>query len=457
MALYALIASVAAFCCSLITLIVLIVKSSGSGNSDEQLRRLDEMRREVLDESRESRKEAAESVQGGMKSLSEVLSESQNRAAEIESRRLTELSVQLTQRQETLQTTVQELVKSVDKRLADNAVQTELKLDGMRTTVENRLTSLQEDNSKKLDQMRATVDEKLEKTLSERIGQSFKVVSERLEQVYKGLGEMQNLAVGVGDLKKVLSNVKTRGVLGEIQLGSILEQILSPEQYDANVATKHGSQAFVEYAVKLPGDDSGTVYLPIDAKFPADAYTALCDAYDTGDKTAIDQAGTALERRIKLFAKDIHDRYLDPPNTTEFGVMFLPFEGLYSEVVRRGLLETLQRDYHVTVAGPTTMAALLNSLQMGFRTLAIQKRSGEVWKVLGAVRTEFDKFGGVLTATQQRLEQANSELDKLVGVRTRQIQRRLQNVDALPEEESAAMLGMDSGGADNDADSDEQE
>lgn len=457
MALYALIASVAAFCCSLITLIVLIVKSSGSGNSDEQLRRLDEMRREVLDESRESRKEAAESVQGGMKSLSEVLSESQNRAAEIESRRLTELSVQLTQRQETLQTTVQELVKSVDKRLADNAVQTELKLDGMRTTVENRLTSLQEDNGKKLDQMRATVDEKLEKTLSERIGQSFKVVSERLEQVYKGLGEMQNLAVGVGDLKKVLSNVKTRGVLGEIQLGSILEQILSPEQYDANVATKHGSQAFVEYAVKLPGDDSGTVYLPIDAKFPADAYTALCDAYDTGDKTAIDQAGTALERRIKLFAKDIHDRYLDPPNTTEFGVMFLPFEGLYSEVVRRGLLETLQRDYHVTVAGPTTMAALLNSLQMGFRTLAIQKRSGEVWKVLGAVRTEFDKFGGVLTATQQRLEQANSELDKLVGVRTRQIQRRLQNVDALPEEESAAMLGMDSGGADNDVDSGEQE
>ena len=457
MALYALIASVAAFCCSLITLIVLIVKSSGSGNSDEQLRRLDEMRREVLDESRESRKEAAESVQGGMKSLSEVLSESQHRAAEIESRRLTELSVQLTQRQETLQTTVQELVKSVDKRLADNAVQTELKLDGMRTTVENRLTSLQEDNGKKLDQMRATVDEKLEKTLSERIGQSFKVVSERLEQVYKGLGEMQNLAVGVGDLKKVLSNVKTRGVLGEIQLGSILEQILSPEQYDANVATKHGSQAFVEYAVKLPGDDSGTVYLPIDAKFPADAYTALCDAYDTGDKTAIDQAGTALERRIKLFAKDIHDRYLDPPNTTEFGVMFLPFEGLYSEVVRRGLLETLQRDYHVTVAGPTTMAALLNSLQMGFRTLAIQKRSGEVWKVLGAVRTEFDKFGGVLTATQQRLEQANSELDKLVGVRTRQIQRRLQNVDALPEEESAAMLGMDSGGADNDVDSDEQE
>lgn len=454
MALYALIASAAAFCCSLITLIVVLVKKGAAGGSDEQLRHLDTMRREMLDESRESRREAAESVQRGMKSLSEVLAESQGRASETESRRLSDLSAQLTQRQETLQTTVQEMVKSVDKRLADNAVQTELKLDGIRTTVGNSLASMQEDNGKKLDQMRATVDEKLEKTLGERIGQSFKVVSERLEQVYKGLGEMQNLAVGVGDLKKVLSNVKTRGVLGEIQLGAILEQILSPEQYDANVATKHGSQAFVEYAVKLPGAENGTVYLPIDAKFPADAYTALCDAYDTGDKESIDQTGATLERRIKLFAKDIRDRYLDPPNTTEFGVMFLPFEGLYSEVVRRGLLETLQRDYHVTVAGPTTMAALLNSLQMGFRTLAIQKRSGEVWKVLGAVRTEFDKFGGVLTATQQRLEQANSELDKLVGVRTRQIQRRLQSVDALPEDESAAALGIDS---DTDPDADTQE
>jgi DNA recombination protein RmuC len=464
MALYALIASVAAFCCSLITLIVLIVKSSGSGNSDEQLRRLDEMRREVLDESRESRKEAAESVQGGMKSLSEVLSESQNRAAEIESRRLTELSVQLTQRQETLQTTVQELVKSVDKRLADNAVQTELKLDGMRTTVENRLTSLQEDNGKKLDQMRATVDEKLEKTLSERIGQSFKVVSERLEQVYKGLGEMQNLAVGVGDLKKVLSNVKTRGVLGEIQLGSILEQILSPEQYDANVATKHGSQAFVEYAVKLPGDDSGTVYLPIDAKFPADAYTALCDAYDTGDKTAIDQAGTALERRIKLFAKDIHDKLpRTRRNTTEFGVMFLPVEGLYSpKWSAAGMLETpAAATITVTVAGPTTMAALLNSLQMGFKYARHSEalRRG-VEQCSPAVKDRNSiTFGKALLTddTAASCSRRTDELDKLVGVRTRQIQRRLQNVDALPEEESAAMLGMDSGGADNDVDSDEQE
>jgi DNA recombination protein RmuC len=441
----------ASFLCAAVTLIVVLVRTSqGRGGASQQ--GLDALRREMVDETRASRQESSQELRGSMQSMSEVLARSQGQAAEIESRRLTELSAQLTARQQTLQATVQEMVKNVDKRLADNAVQNEIKLDGMRTTIENRLASLQEDNNKKLEQMRATVDEKLEKTLGERIGQSFKLVSERLEQVYKGLGEMQTLAVGVGDLKKVLSNVKTRGVLGEIQLGSILEQILSPEQYDANVATKHGSQAFVEYAVKLPGDDSGTVYLPIDAKFPADAYTALCDAYDTGDKAAVEQAGSSLERRIKLFAKDIHDRYLDPPNTTEFGVMFLPFEGLYSEVVRRGLLETLQRDYHVTVAGPTTMAALLNSLQMGFRTLAIQKRSGEVWKVLGAVRTEFDKFGGVLTATQQRLEQANSELDKLVGVRTRQIQRRLQGVDALPEAESAAMLGIDSGdedGADN--------
>ena len=258
--------------------------------------------------------------------------------------------------------------------------------------------------------------------------------------MYKGLGEMQTLAAGVGDLKKVLANVKTRGVLGEIQLGAILEQILSPEQYEANVITKAGSKNFVEFAVKLPGNDEGPVYLPIDAKFPADAYTQLEDAYDSGDPALIEAAGTALERRIKLFAKDIREKYLDPPHTTDFGILFLPFEGLYAEVVRRGLIEPLQRDCHVNIAGPTTMAAILNSLQMGFRTLAIQKRSGEVWQVLGAVKTEFDKFGAVVQAAQQRLEQAGSELDKLVGVRTRQIQRRLSAVTKLPEAQAAALL-----------------
>jgi DNA recombination protein RmuC len=332
------------------------------------------------------------------------------------------------------------MMRQTASRLDSSAERTEAKLEAIKLTVEGKLAVMQQENGKKLDEMRATVDEKLEKTLQERIGQSFRLVSERLEQVYKGLGEMKTLAIGVGDLKKVLSNVKTRGVLGEVQLGAILSEILSSEQYKANIATKRGSQCVVEYAVKLPGNDDGSVWLPIDAKFPADAYSQLVDAYDRGDAQAIDAAGMALDRRIRLFAKEIHDKYIDTPYTTDFAVMFLPFEGLYAEVARRGLFEILQRDYKITVAGPTTMAAFLNSLQMGFRTLAIQKRSGEVWEVLGAVKTEFDKFGGVLSAAQQKLAQANSELDKLVGVRTRQIQRRLSSVASLPEESSALII-----------------
>lgn len=411
------------------------------------------LRREILDESRNSRQETVQSVGENVRSLGEVLARAQTLAAQAEDRRIAQLSDQLTQRQETLQRTVSDLMKNVDKRLADASAQEEMKLDNIRTTVEHRLESLQEDNGKRLDEMRATVDEKLQKTLNERIGQSFQLVSKQLEQVSNGLGEMKALAEGVGDLKKVLGNVKTRGVLGEVQLGAILGQILSPEQYGTNVVTKAGSRDPVEYAVKLPGSDEGTVWLPVDAKFPADAYSDLCDAYETGDKTAVAQAGAVLESRIKRFAKDIRDKYLDPPATTEFGVMFLPFEGLYAEVVRRGLLETLQRDYKVTVAGPTTMAALLNSLQMGFRTLAIQKRSGEVWQLLGAVKTEFGKFGDVLTTAQARLEQTNRELDKLVGVRTRQIQRRLAGVQTLPEAQSTALL--DAAGDDASAGGDE--
>ena len=287
---------------------------------------------------------------------------------------------------------------------------------------------MQTDNQKQLEQMRQTVDEKLQKTLEERIGQSFKHVSERLEQVYKGLGEMQTLAIGVGDLKKVLSGVKTRGILGEIQLGAILEQILSSQQYECNVVTKKGSNNPVEYAVKLPGGDEGAVYLPIDAKFPVDAYSTLLEAYDTADAARVLTATKNLERTIKTFAKSIRDKYIDPPNTTDFAVMFLPFEGLYAEVVRIGLVETLQRDYHINIAGPTTMAAILNSLQMGFRTLAIQKHSSEVWNVLGAVKTEFEKFGGVLDITKKQLETAHARLEDLVGVRTRQIQRKLRTV-----------------------------
>lgn len=304
-------------------------------------------------------------------------------------------------------------------------------LENIRRSVDEKLESIRRENLRQLDEMRQTVDEKLQKTLEEKMNKSFSLVNERLEQVYKGLGEMQTLAVGVGDLKKVLSNVKTRGILGEIQLGAILSEILSKEQYEENIATKKGSKNVVEFAIKLPSDGAGTVYLPIDSKFPGDTYSALRDAVESGDRQSIESAKKALVQRIKGEAKDIHDKYVDPPNTTEFAIMFLPFEGLYSEVVNMGLVEVLQREYKVNIAGPSTMAALLNSLQMGFKTLAVQKRSAEVWKILGGVKTEFDKFNDVLVMTQQRLDQANKELDKLVGVRTRQIQRQLKDVESV--------------------------
>lgn len=304
-------------------------------------------------------------------------------------------------------------------------------LENIRRSVDEKLESIRRENLRQLDEMRQTVDEKLQKTLEEKMNKSFSLVNERLEQVYKGLGEMQTLAVGVGDLKKVLSNVKTRGILGEIQLGAILSEILSKEQYEENIATKKGSKNVVEFAIKLPSDGDSIVYLPIDSKFPGDTYSALRDAVESGDKQSIELAQKALVQRIKGEAKDIHDKYIDPPNTTEFAIMFLPFEGLYSEVVNMGLVEVLQREYKVNIAGPSTMAALLNSLQMGFKTLAVQKRSAEVWKILGGVKTEFDKFNDVLVMTQQRLDQANKELDKLVGVRTRQIQRQLKDVESV--------------------------
>lgn len=304
-------------------------------------------------------------------------------------------------------------------------------LENIRRSVDEKLESIRRENLRQLDEMRQTVDEKLQKTLEEKMNKSFSLVNERLEQVYKGLGEMQTLAVGVGDLKKVLSNVKTRGILGEIQLGAILSEILSKEQYEENIATKKGSKNVVEFAIKLPSDGDSIVYLPIDSKFPGDTYSALRDAVESGDKQSIELAQKALVQRIKSEAKDIHDKYIDPPNTTEFAIMFLPFEGLYSEVVNMGLVEVLQREYKVNIAGPSTMAALLNSLQMGFKTLAVQKRSAEVWKILGGVKTEFDKFNDVLVMTQQRLDQANKELDKLVGVRTRQIQRQLKDVESV--------------------------
>ena len=316
-------------------------------------------------------------------------------------------------------------------------------LEGVRATMERQLTAIRQDNNTKLDEMRRTVDEKLQKTLNDRMTESFRLVNDRLEQVYRGLGEMQSLAQGVGDLKKVLSNVKTRGILGEVQLGAILEDILTPEQYGKNVATVPGSRNVVEYAVKLPVEDGSFVWLPIDAKFPGDSYAALRDAYDAGDPVAIQSAVRQLLLTVRMEAKDIREKYINPPNTTEFGILFLPFEGLYAEVVSRGMVEILQREYRVNIAGPSTMAALLNSLQMSFRTIAIQRRSGEVWNILGAVKTEFDKFADALAMTQNRLEQASSELDRLVGVRTRQIQRKLRGVSSLPQEQSTLIFPED--------------
>ena len=318
----------------------------------------------------------------------------------------------------------------LEQRFQTFSLENEQKLENIRRTMEQQLDDIREDNNKQLEEMRETVDKKLQKTLEEKMNRSFALVSERLEQVYKGLGEMQTLAVGVGDLKKVLSNVKTRGIVGEIQLGSILEDILTPDQYDTNVATKAGSRDVVEFAVKLPAHDDGFIYLPIDSKFPGDTYAALRDAYESGSKEAVEAAAKALTVTIRREAKDIRDKYIDPPNTTEFAVMFLPFEGLYSAVVNRGMVEVLQREYKVSIAGPSTMAALLNSIQMGFRTLAVQKRSAEVWKLLGSVKNEFETFNAVLAATQNKLDQANKELDKLVGVRSRQISRKLAAVES---------------------------
>ena len=344
--------------------------------------------------------------------------------------------------------------ETVDKNLHTFTGETKQNLETIRSTMDKNLhtftgetkqdleTAMQEDNNKKLDDMRQIVDEKLQKTLSERMNESFKLVNERLEQVYKGLGEMQTLAQGVGDLKKVLTNVKTRGIVGEIQLGAILEDILAPEQYETNVATVPNSRNVVEYAVKLPVEDGSFVWLPIDSKFPGDTYGALRDAYEEGSREQIDACVKQLIATLKSEAKDIHDKYLAPPHTTEFGIMFLPFEGLYAEAVSRGMVEILQRDYHVNLAGPSTMAALLNSLQMSFRTIAIQKRSGEVWSVLGAVKTEFDKFEACLTQTQNRLDQASRELDKLVGTRTRAIRRKLKGVTELSESETQKVLDI---------------
>jgi DNA recombination protein RmuC len=340
-------------------------------------------------------------------------------------------------------------------RAVEDSVNTSARLS--RETIEKKLNDIQTDNSAKLEKMRETVDEKLHKTLETRLGESFKLVSERLELVQKGLGEMQNLANGVGDLKKVLSNVKTKGVLGEYQLGGILEQILAPNQYAQNVKTKEGSNDMVEFAVKIPGkdDNNKTVWLPIDAKFPTEDYEKLTGAYDAGIVEDIDRHKKELERKIKLFAKDIKTKYVEPPHTTDFAIMFLPFEGLYAEVLRiPGLLEFLQREYKIMIAGPTTISAFLNSLQVGFRSLAVEKRTSEIWDLLGAVRTEFGKFGEVLQKTKAKLDQASKEIDN-ASTRSRVIERKLRDVQTLPESRAQNLLDVP-GLAEPDEDGDDE-
>ena len=373
--------------------------------------------------------------QNAVKAMGELISSNQRNTDELQQRKQEEANKRLNERMEEINRLLSESFNRNEVRFKTYEAASEQKLEAIRGTVEKKLSELGEQNAQKLEEMRKTVDEKLQKTLEEKMNQSFKLVSERLEQVYKGLGEMQTLAAGVGDLKRVLSNVKTRGILGEIQLGAILKEILSPEQYEENIATVPSSKNVVEFAIKLPSSNGEYVYLPIDSKFPQDAYSVLQTAYDTGNPEEIKSASKELSARIKQFAKDIHTKYVEVPYTTDFAVMFLPTEGLYAEVVNTPeLIDTLQRDYRVNVAGPSTMAALLNSIQMGFKTLAIQKRSQEVWKILSGVKTEFDKFAGVIEAVQQRINQANKELDTLVGTRTRAIQRQLRSVENINEE-----------------------
>lgn len=342
-----------------------------------------------------------------------------------------------------LEKRVLELTKQLDERMQNISKLQEEKLEAIRVSNERHLRSLQEDNNRQLDKMRETVDEKLSKTINERFEQSFKVLSNQLESVYKSLGEMQNIASDVGSLTKMLSNVKTTGVFGEIQLGAIFDQLLTKEQYEINFVTGEGREP-VEYAIKLPGQDDGDfVYMPVDSKFPFTVYGDLQSAYENNDFELVKQKKEQLKTTIRGMAKDINTKYICPPKTTNFAVMFLPVEGLYAEVAKMGLIEELQSKFNVTIAGPTTMSALLNSLQMGFRTLAIQKKSGEVWKILGAVRTEFDKFNGIIESIRKRFEGASQDFDKLVGTRSRLIASKLRSVERLDGQKSSEILGIE--------------
>ena len=422
---------------SMVSLVLLVRQSRRhSGLDGEELRRmLAEQENNILRQTQMVREELA-------RTLRELLTENRMELnCRMEELRKEVAGNQAMQLQQILETLNRNL-------LTTNELQRE-KLEAMTRQQEQLVQSTE----KRLDEMRLMVEEKLQKTLNERIGQSFELVRTQLENVQQGLGEMKSLAQDVGGLKRVLTNVKTRGTFGEVQLAALLEQMLSPEQYEANVKTKKKGTEFVEFAVKLPGKEDGLecVYLPIDAKFPKDAYEQYLDAYESGNIEQINATSRQLELIVKKMARDIRDKYLEPPYTTDFGIMFLPFENIYAEVIRRtALVEQLQREYRVIVTGPTTLGAILNSLQMGFRTLAIEKRSSEVWTVLAAVKTEFGKFGGMLEKVQKNLETAGSQLDEVIGKRTRAIERKLRSVQELPAEQAGNILALDDAMRDED-------
>ena len=411
-----------------LALLVKLNRNAASRNNEEAIQRmLAEQSDNILRQIQMVREELARAIR---EQLTENRMELSSRVEELRKEVAGNQALQLQQIQETLNRNL----------LTTNELQRE-KLEAMTRQQEQLVKSTE----KRLDDMRLMVEEKLQKTLNERIGQSFELVRTQLENVQQGLGEMKSLAQDVGGLKRVLTNVKTRGTFGEVQLGALLEQMLSPEQYEANVKTKKKGTEFVEFAVKLPGKDDGLecVYLPIDAKFPKDAYEQYLDAYESGNVDQINVTSRQLEVIVKKMARDIRDKYLDPPYTTDFGIMFLPFENIYAEVIRRtALVEQLQREFRVIVTGPTTLGAILNSLQMGFRTLAIEKRSSEVWTVLAAVKTEFGKFGGMLEKVQKNLETAGSQLDEVIGKRTRAIERKLRGVQELPADQATNILAI---------------
>jgi DNA recombination protein RmuC len=435
---------------NLLLLVFLLLRRSG----DQTGAQIDRLERELRDELGRQ----GQTTRGDLGTFQQMLLAQSGDVARTQNEQIDSFRSQLAATQQQTEAALRRFSDTLTEQLRLLSEANERRLNEVRLTVDARLAALQEGNEKKLDQMRATVDEKLQATLEQRLGESFKQVAERLEQVHKGLGEMQTLARDVGALNRVLTNVKTRGVFGEVQLAGLLEQVFTPEQYATNVATVPGSSERVEFAIRLPGQgagrggDAAPLWLPIDAKFPREDYERLLDASERADLPAMDAAGKAIETRLRLEAKSIRDKYLAPPHTTDFGILFLPTEGLYAEALRRpGLAEALQREHKVMLAGPTTLLALLNSLQMGFRTLALEKRSSEVWEVLGAVKTEFAKFGEILARTKKKLDEASNSIE-MAERRTRVMARELRGVESLTEGRAAQLLpGLDAAGVEDDA------